>query len=60
MAKNLDLAGICYKSRIQSGWECWALFDDDDLEIEVIETVPITPSMPELITVAELFGLQIY
>ena len=53
-------AGIRYESRIQSGWECWALFDDDDLEIEVIETVPITPSMPQLISVAELFGLQTY
>jgi hypothetical protein len=28
-------AGIRYESRIRSGWECWALFDDEELEIEV-------------------------
>lgn len=53
-------AGIRYESRIRSGWECWALFDDEDLDIEVVETVPITPDMPALISVAKLFGLQLF
>ncbi len=53
-------AGIRYESRLRSGWECWALFDDDELELEVIEIVPITPDMPALQHVAELFGLRIF
>ena len=53
-------AGIRYESRIRTGWECWALFDDEDLRIEVMETVPITPDMPALMSVANLFGLQIF
>lgn len=53
-------AGIRYESRIRTGWECWAVFDDGDLDIEVLETLPITPEMPELLTVANLFGLKIF
>lgn len=53
-------AGIRYESRIRTGWECWALFDDEDLDIQVIETVPITPDMPALMSVAKLFGLHIF
>jgi hypothetical protein len=57
---RLRFAGIRYESRIQSGRECWALFDDDDLTIDVIETLPITPDMPALASVATLFGLQVF
>lgn len=53
-------AGIRYESRIRTGWECWALFDDDDLQLEVIETIPITPDIPALTSVANLFGLRIF
>jgi hypothetical protein len=53
-------AGIRYESRIRSGWECWALFDDEELDIDVVETVPITLDMPELLDVAALFGLQVF
>lgn len=52
--------GIRYESRIRSGWECWALFDDEDLELEVVETKPVTPDMPELRAVANLFGLRVF
>jgi hypothetical protein len=52
-------AGIRYESRTRTGWECWALLDDDELSIEVLETVPITPDMPEPLAVAKLFGLQV-
>jgi RES domain len=52
--------GIRYQSRLRSEWECWAVFDDEDLEIEVLETLPITPDMPALLEVAELFDLQIF
>lgn len=57
---QLRYAGIRYESRIRTGWECWALFDDEDLQVDVVETVPITPDMPALISVASLFGLQIF
>jgi hypothetical protein len=53
-------AGIRYESRIQSGWECWALFDDEDLEIEVLETLPVTADMPALEKIADLFGIRIF
>lgn len=39
--------GIRYESRIRSGWEGWAVFDDEKLEIAVLETRPITLDMPE-------------
>jgi hypothetical protein len=57
---QLRFAGIRYESRLRSGWECWALFDDDALAIDVVETLPITPDMPALTSVASLFGLQVF
>jgi hypothetical protein len=53
-------AGVRYESRLKSGWECWALFDDDELAIEVVESVPITPDLMPLQSVATLFGLQVF
>ena len=53
-------AGIRYESRIRSGWECWALFDDEELELEVVETLPVTPDMSAIKAVASLYGLQIF
>jgi hypothetical protein len=49
-----------YESRIRAGWECWALFDDEDLGIEVVTKVPITLDMPDLVAVAALFDLQVF
>jgi hypothetical protein len=53
-------AGIRYESRIRSGWECWALFDDEELELKVLETLPIVSDMPALQRVARLFELQVF
>jgi len=53
-------AGIRYESRIRSGWECWAVFDDEDLELEVLEILPLTPDMPSLQEVARLFRLRVF
>ncbi|HZT96404.1 MAG TPA: RES family NAD+ phosphorylase [Chloroflexota bacterium] len=53
-------AGIRYESRIKSGWECWALFDDEDLEVEILETLPVTTDMLSFKTVATLYGLQVF
>lgn len=54
-------AGIRYLSRLNSGWECWAVFYRtikallDAGDLEVVETVPITEDMQALVSVAELF-----
>lgn len=53
-------AGIRYESRLNSGWECWALFDDDELEIEVLETLPIDLELPALRRVGDLFELRVF
>lgn len=53
-------SGIRYESRIRTGWECWALFDDEELQIEVIEMLPITPDLEALGEVARLFGLRVF
>lgn len=55
-----SFAGIRYESRLRSGWECWAVFDDEELQIDVLESRPIGSDMPELMTVAELFELRIF
>ncbi|MDA8039845.1 MAG: RES family NAD+ phosphorylase [Actinomycetota bacterium] len=38
-------AGIRYESRVRSGWECWAVFEDENLEFEVLEALPVTPDI---------------
>lgn len=59
-------AGIRYLSRLNSGWECWAVFyrTIEGLlhagDLEVIETLPITEDMPSLLAVTELFGLRVF
>jgi hypothetical protein len=51
-------AGVRYVSRICSEWECWAVFDDVDLE--PLGTKPITLDMPALQHVAKRFDLQVF
>ena len=51
-------AGLRYLSRIETGWECWAVFDDVD--IEELERHPILETTPELLTVAESYGLRVF
>jgi len=51
-------AGLRYLSRIETGWECWAVFDDVD--IEELERHPILETTPKLLTVAESYGLRVF
>jgi len=37
-----------------------SLFDDEDLELKVLETLPIASDMPALQRVARLFELQVF
>ena len=63
MVRNGDearYAGTRYCSRLGSQWECWAVFEDDQLEIEVLERLPIAKDTPELREVADLFGLTVF
>jgi hypothetical protein len=53
-------AGIRYESRLRSGWECWAVFDDEELQLDVLEILPIPADMPALQRVARLFGLRVF
>jgi hypothetical protein len=55
---ELVYSGIRYLSRVNSDWECWAVFHDIDLE--EVETIPITLEMPELQKVANLFELAVF
>lgn len=50
-------AGVRYASKIDNDWECWAIFDDVDLE--VLDTKPVTLE-PELLAVADRFGLRMH
>ncbi len=51
-------AGIRYLSRIETAWECWAVFDDE--EIVELERHPILRTTPELVEVAECYGLTVF
>jgi len=53
-------AGIRYESRVHSGWECWAFFDDEDLPLTIVETIPITADLPALVEVARMFDLRVF
>jgi hypothetical protein len=43
-----------------SQWECWAVFEYDGRDFEVIERLPINKDMSELQEVAALFGLTVF
>lgn len=51
-------AGVRYLSRLNTDWECWAVFHD--VPLEEIERSIITPEMPSLGKVAELFHLTVH
>ncbi|NUK00750.1 RES domain-containing protein [Streptomyces lunaelactis] len=51
-------AGVRYLSKIDSTWECWAVFDDTVIACQEIRT--ITRSMPEIRSIQDLFGILIY
>lgn len=50
--------GLRYTSKIDNDWECWAVFDDVDLE--VLDTKPLTLDMSCLIEIANRYGLRMF
>jgi hypothetical protein len=55
---NRRYAGIRYMSRINSSWECWAVFEE--VPVEIVESHAITLDMPELRKVEKLFDLCVH
>jgi hypothetical protein len=51
-------AGIRYLSRLDSAWECWAVFDD--VGIREIEREPITRQNPDLLSIARSYKLTVH
>jgi hypothetical protein len=51
-------AGIKYTSRLNHEWTCWAVFPDVDLA--QVEAAPVERETPELLAIAERFGLRIF
>lgn len=51
-------AGIRYLSRIDSDWECWALFEDVFLESTRVESIP--EDHPALLSVSKAFNLRVH
>lgn len=49
-------AGIRYLSRLNSEWECWAVFED--VEMEELERRPIRGEDPSYQRIAKLYGLN--
>lgn len=53
------LAGIRYVSRLDSRWECWALFEVVDIPGEVARR-PILREDPALLRVANQYGVRVF
>lgn len=51
-------AGIRYLSRMDTDWECWAVFEDE--EMTEVERHPILPTTPELLKTAEAYDLIVF
>lgn len=51
-------AGIRYLSRLNSEWECWAVFDH--AQLHELQRRPILRTMPELRATAKHFALTIH
>jgi hypothetical protein len=55
---NPIYAGVRYLSRLDSAWECWATFDD--VELEEVSRHSILPTDDNLRRVAKRYGLRIF
>lgn len=51
-------AGVRYLSRLNSDWECWAVFDR--VQLEELERKPLLEGDAELSAVASLFNLRVF
>lgn len=51
-------AGIRYLSRLDTDWECWALFHDTLIASQRLESIPVND--PDLLAVAEMFKIHVH
>lgn len=51
-------AGVRYLSRLNSEWECWAVFED--VEMEEVDRKSVLATDSTLLGVADLYGLKVY
>ncbi|MBI4898353.1 MAG: RES family NAD+ phosphorylase [Actinobacteria bacterium] len=51
-------AGIRFLSKLNTEWECWALFEG--CEFDCVETRAITRTDPELVRIAKLFSINVF
>jgi hypothetical protein len=51
-------AGVRYLSRLNTDWECWALFDDTRIASQRIESIPVDD--PELLKVCTRYGIHVH
>ncbi len=51
-------AGIRYVSKLNSDWECWALFEDTLIASQRIESIPV--GHPALMAVASQFNIHVH
>ncbi len=53
-----SFAGIRYLSRLNTEWECWAVFHD--VEIKELSRQPIEPENPALVSIARTFSIRVF
>ncbi len=53
-----SFAGIRYLSRLNTEWECWAVFHD--VEIKELSRQPIEPENPALTSIARSFAIRVF
>lgn len=51
-------AGVRYLSRLDTEWECWAVFDD--VGLAEVERGPITRQNPDLLSIARDHSLTVH
>lgn len=56
---NRLYAGVRYLSKIDTDWECWAVFDDTEWK-EAGARRPIAPDDPDLIRIRDRYYLSVY
>jgi hypothetical protein len=54
-----EAVGLRYESRLAAGLECWALWPQAQLPLHMPDVEPISPETPELVEMAERFGLEL-
>ncbi len=55
---ELLYSGIRYISKVHAGWECWAIFEGTQCDLEISEAIEMTD--PDLQHVANMWGLTIF